>query len=157
MTTAPSITFPRSDHARRGLMKLVTDTGIVLQRELRPGVREPSSVMFTLVQPLIFLALFGPLLPEVPGVSADSTWQWFVPGILAMAVLFGASTTGANLLMELQTGSNERMMVTPLSRSSLLVGRALKEIVPLVAQAILIIAVMLPFGFDLYPFGAIAG
>ena len=37
-------------------MKLVTDTGIVLQRELRPVVREPFSVMFTLVQPLIFLS-----------------------------------------------------------------------------------------------------
>ena len=43
--------------------------------------------------------------------------------------------TGANLLFEMQTGSHERMLVTPLRRSALLIGRALKEIVPTLAQA----------------------
>jgi ABC-2 type transport system permease protein len=44
-----------------------------------------------------------------------------------MSALFAASTTGANLLLEIQAGSHERMLVTPLSRSSLLLGRALKD------------------------------
>jgi ABC-2 type transport system permease protein len=57
----------------------------------------------------------------------------------------------------MQTGSHERMLVTPLSRSALLVGRALKEIVPLVAQAVLIVAVAIPLGFTLYPLGALLG
>jgi ABC-2 type transport system permease protein len=74
-----------------------------------------------------------------------------------MSVLFAASTTGSNLLLEIQTGSHERMLVTPLSRSSLLVGRALKEIVPLAAQAALIVAVVIPFGFSLHLAGALAG
>jgi ABC-2 type transport system permease protein len=71
--------------------------------------------------------------------------------------LFGTSTTGANLLFEFQTGAHERMLVTPLSRSSLLVGRALKEMVPLFGQAIIVIAVMTPFGFDLHAGGALVG
>ena len=66
-----------------------------------------------------------------------------MPGILVMTALFGASMTGSNLLLEIQTGSHERMLVTPLSRSSLLVGRALKEIVPLVAQAAIIVVVVI--------------
>lgn len=53
--------------------------------------------------------------------------QWFVLGIIVMSGLLGASMTGSNLLYEMQTGSHERMLVTPLSRSSLLIGRALKE------------------------------
>ncbi|MGQ0718100.1 MAG: ABC transporter permease [Pseudonocardiales bacterium] len=47
--------------------------------------------------------------------------------------------------------------VTPLSRPSLLIGRSLKEMVPLAGQAVIIVAVMIPFGFRLYPAGALAG
>ncbi|CAM3328918.1 ABC transporter permease [Occultella aeris] len=135
------------------------DTGIVLMRELRPMLRDPFSLVFGLVQPIVFLALFGPLLGgslagSVPG---GSVWQWFVPAILVMTALFGSSTVGSNLLYEMQTGAHERMLVTPLSRSSLLVGRALKEMVTLGAQAVLIVAVMVPFGFRLYPAGAVLG
>src|SRR3954465_3210138 len=86
-------------------MKLVTDTGIVFARELRPTVRDPFSVVFGLVQPLVFLAVFGPLLAGTTGLSLDQSLQWFVPGVLVMLALFGTSTTGANLLLEMQTGS----------------------------------------------------
>jgi ABC-2 type transport system permease protein len=97
------------------------------------------------------------VLIAVSGQPADEVLQTFVPGILVMSALFAASTTGANLLLEIQTGSHERMLVTPLSRPSLLLGRALKEIVPLLAQASIIVAVVIPFGFDLEPGGALAG
>jgi len=138
---------------------LVRDTGIVLARELRPVLHDPFSVLFSLIQPLFFLGLFGPLLVGNLGVDlpAESVWQWFVPAIIVMISLFGSSTVGANLLYELQTGAHERMLVTPLGRSSLLVGRASKEIVTLVAQAVIIVLVMLPFGFTLYPVGAVLG
>jgi ABC-2 type transport system permease protein len=136
---------------------LVTDTVTVMTRELRPTLRNPFSVIFTMVQPLFFLALFGPLLISVTGQGTAATLQTFVPGILVMSALFAASTTGANLLLEIQTGSHERMLVTPLSRSSLLLGRALKEIVPLVAQASIIVAVVIPFGFRLELGGAVIG
>jgi ABC-2 type transport system permease protein len=138
-------------------MKLVTDTGIVFARELKPTVRDPFSVVFGLVQPLVFLGLFGPLLAGTTGLSLEQSLQWFVPGVLVMLALFGTSTTGANLLLEMQTGSHERMLVTPLSRSSLLVGRALKEIAPTLAQAALILVVTLPFGFRFSLVGAVLG
>ena len=65
--------------------------------------------------------------------------------------------TGSNLLMEMQTGSHERTLVTPLSRPALLVGRALKEIVPVVVQAIIVVAVVVPFDFELHVLGTLAG
>jgi len=126
---------------------VLADTWNVMVRELRPVFREPASVLFAMVQPLVFLALFAPLLPKVEHGSA---LQWFVPGIIAMTALMGASFTGANLTQEIVTGSHERLLVSPLSRSSLLVGRALKEIVPMLMQAAIIVAVVTPFGFDLH-------
>lgn len=138
-------------------MSLATDTSLVLERELRPMLTNPFSVVFSLVQPLVFLALFGPLLTQVSGLGDGDALQWFVPGIVVMSALFATSMTGSNLQVEMQTGAHERMLVAPLRRSSLLAGRALKEIVPVVAQAVLIVAVTLPFGFDLHPAGALVG
>ena len=89
----------------------LADTWNVMVRELRPVFREPASVLFAMVQPLVFLALFAPLLPEVEDGSA---LQWFVPGIIAMTALMGASFTGANLTQEIMTGSHERLLVSPL-------------------------------------------
>ncbi|MDQ3988279.1 MAG: ABC transporter permease [Actinomycetota bacterium] len=147
--------------SRSGARGLLRDTGIVMVRELRPVVRDPFSVMFGLLQPLVFLALFGPLLVGSLGGQAaalgGNVWQWFVPAILVMTALFGTSTTGANLLYEFQTGAHERMLVTPLSRPSLLIGRSLKEMVPLAGQAVIIVTVMIPFSFRLHPVGALTG
>jgi ABC-2 type transport system permease protein len=132
----------------------LADTWNVMVRELKPVFREPASVLFAMVQPLVFLGLFAPLLPEVENGSA---LQWFVPGIVAMTALMGASFTGANLTQEIVTGSHERLLVSPLSRSSLLVGRALKEVVPMLMQTVIILAVVTPFGFDLHPVGVLVG
>ncbi len=130
------------------------DTANVLTRELRPLVREPFGMIISMVQPLVFLALFAPLLPDTGPVSA---LQWFVPGIVAMSCLMGSSMVGASLMQEMVTGSHERLLVSPLSRSSLLVGRALREIVPTLAQTVLILAIVTPFSFDLHPLGVLVG
>jgi ABC-2 type transport system permease protein len=134
---------------------LITDTITVFSRELRPVLRDPFSVIFSMVQPLFFLALFAPLLPDA--VGGESALQWFVPGIILMSCLFGTSATGANLLSEIMTGSHERMLVSPLRRPALIMGRALKEIVPTLAQAVVIVAATIPFGFRLHLLGAVVG
>lgn len=132
----------------------VADTWNVMTRELKPMLREPASVFFAMVQPLVFLALFAPLLPDV---GSGSALQWFVPGIIAMTALMGASMTGSNLTLEMNTGSHERLLVSPLRRSSLLVGRALKEVVPVLVQGVIIVAVVTPFSFDLHVVGVLVG
>jgi ABC-2 type transport system permease protein len=153
---SPTYESARTDDARtvvRRSRRLVADTVNVMTRELRPVLREPVSVLFAMVQPLVFLGLFAPLLPDTDGGAL----QWFVPGIVAMTCLFGASFTGAALGDEMVTGSHERMLVSPLSRTSLLLGRALKEIVPMLLQAGIILAVVTPFSFDLHPLGVLVG
>lgn len=61
-------------------MNVLSGSTLVMGRELRPMVRDPFTVIFSLIQPLILLALFGPLLTEVPGLGDGSVWDWFVPG-----------------------------------------------------------------------------
>jgi ABC-2 type transport system permease protein len=135
----------------------VLDTWNVLVRELRPVIRDPFSLVFSLLQPLVFLGLFGPLLVGQSGQPAGETLQWFVPGILVMIALFGTAATGSNLLFEIQTGSHERTLVAPIARSSLLVGRALKEMAPIIVQAGVIALVTIPFGFSVNPMGLLVG
>ncbi|PRB11616.1 MULTISPECIES: ABC transporter permease [unclassified Microbacterium] len=126
---------------------LARDTKNVLARELRPVVRDPFTLIFSLLQPLVFLGLFAPLLIGGSGRPAGETLAWFVPGVLVMIVLFGTGATGSNLQYEMMTGSHERTLVAPLARSSLLIGRALKEVAPIVVQSIVIVLIAWPFGF----------
>jgi len=125
----------------------LSDTVNVMNRELKRVWREPMAVVFAMIQPLVFLGLFAPLLPEMADGSA---LQWFVPGIVAMTALMGASFTGSSLMEEMQSGSHERQLVSPLGRPALLVGRALKEVVPMLMQVAIIVAVVTPFDFDLH-------
>lgn len=145
---------------KSGLLRVLRDTRYVFWREMLLPLRDPFSLVFSLLQPLIFLGLFGPLLSSAVGTSAfegQSTLQWFLPGVVVMIALFGTSMTGSNLQYELITGSYERVLATPLSRSSLMIGRALKEWAPLVLQGLLISLVCIPFGFIFHPLHVLFG
>ncbi|SDM48006.1 ABC transporter permease [Allokutzneria albata] len=137
------------------MRKLVWDTRTVFLRELMPTLRRPSALIYTMGQPLLFLVLFGSLLAGSQGGA--SPWQWFVPGILIMMCLSGPMMSGYTLLTELLSGSFERILVSPVDRSALLFGRTLKEFLLLLVQALLIIAVATPLGFELFPLGVLAG
>lgn len=151
-TTTSTRTTPARAPERQARRGFWADTGTVFVRELRPVLREPAQIIMAMVQPLVFLALFAPLLPDGDGASP---LQWFVPGIAAMTALMGASFTGANLLEEMQSGSHESQLVSPVDRAALLVGRALKEVVPMLAQVAIIVAVVSPFSFDLHLVGVL--
>jgi ABC-2 type transport system permease protein len=143
-----------------GIGRILQDTKYVFWREMLLVIRDPFSLIFSLVQPLVFLALFGPLLGAAVGAEAfggESSLQWFLPGVVVMIALFGTSMTGSNLQYELMTGSYERILATPLSRSSLLIGRALKEWAPLVLQGLVIALASIPFGFVFYPLHVLFG
>ncbi|GAA1562311.1 ABC transporter permease [Brevibacterium picturae] len=137
-----------------GLPRFITDTSAVFRREFMLVLRDPFSLVFSLLQPLVFLALFAPLLAGLigdGGIGGANTLQWFLPGVVVMICVFGTGMVGSNLQYEMQTGSYERILATPLSRSSILTGRALKEFAPLVVQALMITLIASIFGVTLYP------
>ncbi|GAA0503131.1 transport permease protein [Saccharopolyspora subtropica] len=134
-------------------MHFLRDTATVFVREITPTLRAPAGIAFTMTQPLLFL--FGPLLAGTG--FPTSPWQWFVPGVLVMMCLFGPMMAGYTLLVELIGGSMERMLVTPINRSAMLVGRTLKEFAMLLVQAVLLVALAVPLGFRPHPVGVLAG
>lgn len=152
-----SASIPMTSPVKRSLLG---DIQSVWLRETLTILRDPFSLIFSLIQPLVFLGLFGPLLSGVSGDSGlgfGSTLQFFLPGVVVMITMFGTSMTGANLQFEIMTGAFERILATPLARQALLIGRALKELTPLVVQALVITLIAVPFGFDLYPAHIVVG
>lgn len=142
---------------------LAHDAITVFVREALPNLRSPVGLVIGMIQPLAFLVMFGPLLGglgDLPGAEAfgaGGSWQWFVPAVLIMLALFGTTGSGYGLLTDLQTGSHERLLVTPLNRVALLVGRTLNDVAMLLAQALLVVVATMPFGFELHPIGALLG
>lgn len=138
-------------------MSFVADATLSFRREITPTLRNWPYMLFGLVQPLLYLALFVPLLGNVPTGTTASPMQWFVPGMVVMLTLFTTCTCGWGLTEELMSGAFERFLATPMSRPAILVGRALKELAPLGFQALLIIGVALPFGLRLHPLPMLLG
>jgi ABC-2 type transport system permease protein len=133
-------------------MQFASDIALSFRREIAPTLRSWPYMLFGLMQPLLYLGLFVPLLGQVPGPAGGGAppLQWFVPGMVVMLTLFTTATCGWALTEELLSGSFERFLATPMSRPAILIGRALKELAPLFVQALLIIAVAAPFGLRLH-------
>jgi ABC-2 type transport system permease protein len=130
-------------------MDVIRDIWIVFQRYFRRAVTSPLQVTVSLVQPILYLLLFAPLLTSLPGLSGlavGGSYQWFVPGLMILIAIFGVSSVGWSLISELRSGVLERMWVTPVSRLGLLLGRVLCDVVTLVVQAVIIVALSVPFG-----------
>lgn len=121
------------------------DTGLMFVRAMRPTLRNPMIIIIGLTQPLLYLVLFGPLLNHVSGPG--SSWQWFVPGVMVQMALFGTSYAGFGLIPEIRSGALERLRVTPVSRTALLLGRVLRDVAVLVVQCGLIAVLSTILGF----------
>ncbi|TDC26316.1 ABC transporter permease [Streptomyces sp. 8K308] len=127
-------------------MTLLTDTGIVFGRALRATLRSRTNVVFAMLQPLLFLALFGPLLTELDLGTGGTSWQALVPGVLVQLTLLGGSFVGLGLLMDRNLGVYDRLRVTPVSPLALLLGRTLRDVVQLLTQAVALVLLGLALG-----------
>jgi ABC-2 type transport system permease protein len=126
----------------------MTDTGLVFSRAMRLSLRNPVWVILGLMQPILYLTLFGPLLEPVanaPGFPPGSAWQVLVPGLLVQLGVFGAAFAGFGLIAEWRAGVVERMRVTPAPRGALLLGRVLRDVVVIVVQGALLSVVSVVF------------
>jgi ABC-2 type transport system permease protein len=91
----------------------------------------------------------------MPGFPPGGAFNVFVPGILVMTALFGSGFVGFGLCDEMREGVVERMVVTPMSRMAMLLGRSLRDVSLLLAQALLLVVLSIPFGLELN-FGGVA-
>jgi ABC-2 type transport system permease protein len=131
-------------------MRAARDTWLIFRRHLAISARNPTWVLVGLSQPVLYFALFGPLLRGVvtlPGFAAGVSWQQvFVPALLVQLGLFGTSFVGFGIIAELRLGVTERLRVTPASRAGLLLGRVLLDVGTLVAQSVVLVLVGVAFG-----------
>lgn len=126
------------------------ETWIVFSRAMRLSLRNPIWVVLGLVQPVLYLALFGPLLEKVvqatPGLPPGDAWQIFVPGLMVQLGLFGTAFVGFGLIAEYRAGVIERMRVTPAHRLALLLGRVARDVVVILVQGTALTLAAIPFG-----------
>lgn len=125
------------------------ETRLIFRQQLRLMLREPVWAVLGIIQPLLYLALFGPLLEPLthaPGFPPGSSWSVFVPGLLIQLAMFGTLFVGFGLIGEVRFGVVERMRVTPASRLALLAGRVLRDVLVLVSQAVLLVGIAAAFG-----------
>ena len=139
-------------------MRLFRDTWLIFRRSLVLTLRQPVWMIFGIMYPVLYLVLFGPLLNGAVGQAGGglSAYNWFVPGILVQIALFGTAFGGFGLIAELRYGVVERMRVTPMSRTAMLLGRSLRDVVILLTQALVMTVLAIPFGLNLELGGIVA-
>ena len=138
-------------------MKTARDTWLIFRRSLILTLRQPTWLIFGIMYPVLYLVFFGPLLEGAVGQSGGdvNAYNWFVPGLLVQVALFGSAFVGFGLIAELRYGVVERMRVTPMSRTAMLLGRSLRDVVLLLVQALIMVALSIPFGLTLDPAGIV--
>jgi ABC-2 type transport system permease protein len=135
------------------------DTWLIFRRDMALSLRNPAWIMIGLMQPPLYLFLFGPMFAKVaestPGFPPGDGWMLLTPALIVQLALFGSSFAGFGLLADYRAGVVERLRVTPVSRVALLLGKVFANALQTAAQSILII-VMAYFLFDINPsFGGI--
>lgn len=139
-------------------MTFVRESFIVFRRQLRMNLRNPAWVIIGMLQPVLYLLLFGPLLtPLVDRFGADNAYTFFVPGLLVQLGMFGAFFAGFSLIGEWREGVIEAERVTPASRTALLVGRLSRDLVQLFVQAVILILLGYVMGMDASIGGIVLG
>jgi ABC-2 type transport system permease protein len=121
-------------------MRFWRESYIVFRRQLRMNLRNPAWVIIGMLQPILYLLLFGPLLkPLITQFGATNAYTFFVPGMLVQLGIFGAFFAGFSLIGEWREGVIEAERVTPASRTALLVGRLVRDILQLFVQALILV------------------
>jgi ABC-2 type transport system permease protein len=129
-------------------MRLFRDVLLIYRRQVRQSLRVPMTLVLGLLQPMLYLLLFGPVFARVStsfGTEATGL-QLFVPGILVQLGMFSSAFVGFGIIAELRQGIIERFRVTPVSRLALLLGRVLRDASLLGLQGCVLLLLALALG-----------
>lgn len=114
-------------------------------RQLRAFARVPFYLVMNLIQPIIWLLLFGQLFKSVvniPGFSGGHDYLVFLtPGIVMMMALFGSAWAGTSFIQDMDRGVMDRFLTSPTSRGGLIVATMIYQSVLTVIQTLVVLAV----------------
>lgn len=123
-------------------MRFLNETYVVFRRAVRLSLANPTWMLISILQPILYLTLFGPLLEQVamtPGFPPGDAWTIFVPGLLVQLGIFGAAFVGFAIIAEWRSGVIDRMLATPASRTALIGGRVLHDTLMVIVQGMILV------------------
>jgi ABC-2 type transport system permease protein/oleandomycin transport system permease protein len=141
---------PRAERVRRPrLVWEVVDAWTITKRNLRAIPRNPDLLLDVTLQPFVLVLIFGVVFggaiqAAVPGLYVN----FLMAGIFVMTAIFGAMSTAAGLADDLQKGLMDRFRSLPMGRSSVMVGRALSDLLRSLIAILVMIGVGLLIGFS---------
>lgn len=110
------------------LMTALADGAVVAKRNLLKITRLPDLLVFSTIQPIMFVLLFAYVFGseiEIPGVPYR---EYLMGGIFVQTVIFGATITGSGLADDMKKGIIDRFRSLPMARSAVLVGRTTSDL-----------------------------
>lgn len=116
-------------------------TAAICARTWTKIARRPVILVFSLVQPLMWMIFFGFLFHryDVQDLGSHARYlDFLLPGVCVMTVLFGSSQAGTALIRDVQTGFLRRILLTSASPASVLAGKILADVIRLLAQAVVV-------------------
>jgi ABC-2 type transport system permease protein len=122
----------------------------VYLRWVRVLMRQPAFLLITIVQPIVWLLLFGALfkaVADIPGFHG-SYIDFLTPGVVVMLAVFSAGWSGMGFVEDIQGGVMNRMLASPVWRGALNVGSVAYSSFAMILQALLVIALALILGAD---------
>jgi ABC-2 type transport system permease protein len=130
-------------------VKALQDSRFMTVRHVRALLRQPWWIAVTLVQPIIWLLLFGALFKnvvEIPGFASSSYIQLLTPGVIVMTAFFSAGWGGMAMIDDIDRGVIDRFLISPVNRAALIFGRILQNSLGIVVQAVIIVVLALILG-----------
>jgi ABC-2 type transport system permease protein len=131
------------------MTRALRHSGHVTLRYLRAFVRQPAWVAITLIQPMIWLLLFGALfrsVVEIPGFAGGSYIDFLMPGVVVMTAISSAAWSGMAFIEDMHAGVLDRFLVSPVWRGALNVGSLAYGAVTIAIQTLIVVAVGLAVG-----------
>jgi ABC-2 type transport system permease protein len=140
------------------LNSFIADSLHLLVRHLLVTLRLPIWIAVSLVQPVIWLTLFGQLfrkVVEIPGFESASYIDFLTPGVVIMTAMFGSAWSGFGFIEDIGSGLMDRLLATPVHRAALITARVLHAAITALVQTIIVLVLGLILGAKLP--GGIAG
>jgi len=119
---------------------------IMWLRQMKHFVRSKSRLVSSIVQPLFFLFILGSGFRVATFEGVDDYLSFLAPGIIAMAILFSSMFTGISVLWDKQFGFLQEVLVAPVSRFSIIIGRTLGGATVALIQGFIILLIALGLG-----------
>ena len=129
-------------------MKVAVNTWWMVVRQARNLLREPIWIALLLIQPMIWLLLYGQLFSRVPSLrgATDTYIEFLLPGIVVMNAFFGGTWAGMGMIADLDRNVVQRFLATPVSRVSIVLSQVVRSGLTATIQAIVILVVGLALG-----------